>query len=398
MKPMRAASSLTLRNGQVLANRIAKAAMSERLGDAEGAPTEGLERLYTRWSAGGAALLITGNVMIDSAHRGEPHNVVLEDDRHLPAFERWAAAAKQFGSRCWMQINHPGRQAPRSIDPAPVAPSAIPMRGMMGAFRTPRALTTQEVENTLDRFARTAELAERAGFDGVQIHAAHGYLISQFLSPLTNTREDRFGITPENRRAFLLECVERVRDRTQPGFAVSVKLNSADFQRGGFDTSDSMAVAEALDAANIELLEISGGTYERPEMFEAAKASTRAREAFFLEYATQLRDRYSGHLMLTGGIRSRTGIRAALELSKLDVVGLARPLAIEPDLPRRLLDGSAESAIEAGVHTRFARLDRALAAPWHELQLHRMAAGEPPDPDLSAFRTLRWYLADHLYG
>lgn len=380
--------------GARLSNRLAKAAMSEQLGDKHGAPGKGLVRLYQRWAAGGAGLLISGNVMIDLRRRGEAGNVVVEDDRHSSALRHWASAATSRGAQFWMQINHPGRQAPRNMDPNPVAPSAVPMKIGGGVFARPRALEHGEIEAVIARFARTASIAKQIGFTGVQIHAAHGYLISQFLSPLTNLRDDDWGGDAARRRRFLLEIVKAVRSEVGPEFAISVKLNSADFQRGGFEEAESMAVVAALDEAGIDLLEVSGGTYERAEMFDnGGRESTQQREAYFLEYAEKVRAITNRPLMVTGGFRSRAGMDAALASGAVDVIGLARPLAVEPDLPRRLLDGTSERAMSIRLRTPSKLLDAALVGAWHQYQLARMGDGADPDPKLSKTRALWHYVS-----
>lgn len=388
---------LDLPCGARLPNRIGKAAMSEQLGDATGAPGEGLVRLYERWAAGGSGLLISGNVMLDARRRGEAGNVVVEDDRHADALRRWATAATSNGAQFWMQINHPGRQAPRNIDPHPVAPSVVPMKIGGGAFARPRALEPAEIEDIIARFARTAAIAQQTGFTGVQIHAAHGYLISQFLSPRTNVRDDEWGGDAVRRRRFLLDIVAAVRAAVGPTFAISVKLNSADFQRGGFDEDESMAVVAALDEAKLDLLEISGGTYERTQMFDnSGRASTQQREAFFLDYAEKVRATTALPLMVTGGFRSRAGMDAALATGAVDVIGLARPLAVEPDLPNRLLADPSTRAMSIRLNTPSKLLDAAIVGAWHQYQLRRMAEGEAPDPTLGRVGALRRYLAGML--
>jgi 2,4-dienoyl-CoA reductase-like NADH-dependent reductase (Old Yellow Enzyme family) len=387
------AKPLDLPCGGRLRNRIAKAAMSEQLGTRDGAPTDGLVRLYERWAAGGAGLLISGNVMLDLRRRGEAGNVVIEDDRHADALRRWTTAATAHGAQFWMQINHPGRQAPRNMDPQPVAPSVVPMKIGGGAFARPRALEVSEIEDIIARFARTAAVAKQTGFTGAQIHAAHGYLISQFLSPLTNRRDDAWGGDATRRRRFLLEIVKAVRAAVGPAFAVSVKLNSADFQRGGFDETESMQVVRALDEAGLDLLEVSGGTYERAEMFDnGGRASTQQREAYFLEYAEKVRAITARPLMLTGGFRTRAGMDAALASGAVEVIGLARPLAVEPDLPNRLLAGTSERALSIRLNTPSKLLDAAIAGAWHQCQLQRMADGEAPDPELGRTRALWRYV------
>lgn len=392
---MQITQPLVLPCGARLPNRIAKAAMSERLAGPDRRPTAELETLYRRWSEGGAGLLITGNVMVDPAALGEPGNVVLDFQSDLAPFRRWATAAKAAGNAVWMQINHPGRQSPRTLSPYPVAPSAVALKGMGGAFAPPRALEASEIEALVERFGITAERAAEAGFDGVQIHGAHGYLISQFLSPHTNRRDDAWGGDPLRRQRFLLSIVEAIRRRVGPSFAVSVKLNSADFQRGGFSADESMGVVQALEGKGLDLLEISGGTYERPAMFaeemKGAAASTRQREAFFLEYAEQVRSATRLPLMLTGGFRSQAAMEGALA-SAIDVVGLARPLAVEPDLPSRLLTRAAIGAVPVKIHTGIQLIDSILTGAWYQLQIQRLARGLAVAPRLSRLRALAWYL------
>lgn len=390
---------LALPSGSSLPNRIAKSAMSERLADARGHADERLTRLYARWSKGGAGLLITGNVMVDPTAIAEPGNVVLDRDHPLPPLRAWAEAATGAGNHSWVQLNHPGRQVPRSLSVEPVAPSAVAVK-VGGVFATPKELTEPEIEAIIERFAQSAARARQAGFTGVQLHAAHGYLISQFLSPLTNLRTDGWGGDPERRRRFLLAVVKAVREAVGEAFPVGVKLNSADFQRGGFDQQESMAVVEALEAAGIDLLEISGGTYERSIMFAESNAgageSTQAREAFFLEYAEAVRSRTSLPIMLTGGFRSGAAMSAALESGAVDVAGLARPLAVEPDLPRRLLVDPSAAARVVSLSTGSASVDGMVVGVWYGRQLVRMGQGLEPAMKLSRVAAVGFYLADHL--
>lgn len=387
------ATPLSLPSGVVLKNRIAKSATSERLATPDRAPTEGHVRAYATWAAGGAGLNLTGNVMVDRRRLGEPGNVALEDDRDLPAFEAWARAGTANGAQLWMQLNHPGRQAPRPLDPEPVAPSAIGLAGSLGTFARPRALEPAEIEDIVARFATAAALARRAGFGGVQIHAAHGYLVSQFLSPRSNHRTDAWGGNLDGRSRFLREIVAAVRAAVGPGYPISVKLNAADFQKGGFTVDEAVVVAEML--AGIDLLELSGGNYEQAAMFAetAPKESTRKREAFFLDYAERIRERVRTPLMLTGGFRTRAGMAEALA-SAVDVIGLARPLIVEPDLPARLLAGVADAALPVQLATGIANLDSVITGSWYQVQIDRMARGQQPDPALSRFPAMLRYVRD----
>jgi 2,4-dienoyl-CoA reductase-like NADH-dependent reductase (Old Yellow Enzyme family) len=372
---MHLAAPLPLPSGLVLPNRIAKASTSERLAGPDGAPSEGLIRLYERWGRGGAGMLLTGNVVVDPGGMEAPGNVVVTDERHLAALRAWADGAQANGSQLVMQISHAGRQSPRKLTPVPVSPSGIAMKGTMGVMARPRALEDAEIEAIVERFARTAAVARAAGFAAVQIHAAHGYLISQFLSPRTNQREDRWGGSLDNRMRFLLAIVRATR---ATGIPVMVKLNSADFQRGGFDEDESAAVVAALDAEGIDLLEVSGGNYESTAMF--GRASTREREAYFLDYVERIRARTRVPLMLTGGFRSAAAMNAAIAQGAVDVVGMARPLILEPDLPSRLIDGSATAAAHDQIRARGRLLDDLVQATWYARQLRRMARGADPDP------------------
>lgn len=384
--------------GATLPNRIAKSALSEGLGDRRNSPTPRLRRLYQRWSSSGAGLLITGNVMVDHRHIGEPGNVVVADDRDGALLRDWAAAATGNGAHAWVQLNHPGRQVPRTLSSRPVAPSAVGLDLPGGTFATPRALTHDEIIDIIGRFATTARTVIAAGFTGVQVHAAHGYLISQFLSPLANRRTDDWGGTPEKRRRFLLEIVRAVRAEIGPDVPLAVKLNSADFQRGGMTEAESLRVVLDLATEGIDLLEISGGSYESAAMMgapsEPVKQSTREREAYFLDYAERARAAApSLPLMLTGGFRTATGMASALTSGAVDVVGLGRPLALEPDLPARLLSGAAAASDVRPRSVGVRKLDGASEVTWYTVQLWRMGDGKDPAPHRHPLRNLARYLA-----
>ena len=344
---------LTLPGGAVLPNRLAKAAMTEGLADPAGRPTPELERLYRIWGQGGAGLLISGNMHIDADHLERPGNVILDapaDAAMIDALRRWTGAAKEGGAAFWAQISHAGRQTMKPVNPHPKAPSAVKLGLPGGQFGEPVALSEDEITALIARFAQAAATCEAGGFDGVQVHAAHGYLISQFLSPRANQRSDRWGGSLENRARFLLEAVRATRAAVRPGFAVAVKLNSADFQRGGFAFEDSLQVAQWLEAEGVDLIEISGGTYEQPKLLgiegmEPAEqpgiaASTLAREAYFVDFAKAMKSALKVPLMVTGGFRTRAAMEEALAQGAAEVIGLGRPLCVETDGPTRLLAGA----------------------------------------------------------
>ncbi len=371
---------LTLPCGTVLPNRLLKGAMSEGLGTSDGAPRPELGALYGRWAESGIGLLITGNVMIDAYALGEPGNVVLENDRHLAEFHDWAVRGQRSHTQVWMQLNHPGKQAPRGLNRETVAPSAVPFEGSFGrAFDPPRELTVAEIHDLTWRFATAAGLAKRAGFGGVQIHAAHGYLHSQFLSPKHNIRTDDYGGSPENRRRFLLETFAAVRAAVGPRFPVSVKLNSSDFVRGGLSEEESLDVVQALGAAGCDLIEISGGTYEKPMMM----IGQGERGGFFAAFSQQARNISGAPIGVTGGFRDLSTIREALQSGAADMVGLGRPLVLDPDFAGRVLRGEPVSSEVGPIQTGVKALDQSSSFEtlWHEDALRRIARGQQVNPD-----------------
>lgn len=384
--------SLTLPNGKALPNRIAKSAMSERLATREGSPSEQLLRLYERWGTGGAGLLITGNVMVDPRAITERGNVILEDERHLDSLRAWARVAKLGGASVWMQINHPGRQTLRTLSADTVAPSAIRVVGAGPLAAKPRAIESHEIRAIIARFAQTARLAEAAGFDGVQVHGAHGFLVSSFLSPRTNLRQDDWGGCAKRRRRFLLEILRGIRGAVRPEFCVSLKVNSRDFQTGGFEEGESLELLEALDAEGLDLIEISGGTYEAAKMFEEPepKAYAHSREGFFVDFARRARERVRTPLMVTGGFRTKQGMEDALKAGALDVVGLARPFVMNPRIAQELLGGRAH-AHAARLRTGNITLDSMLQGTWYQAQIDRLARGLEPDPNYGRLRSLARY-------
>ncbi|TXH87777.1 MAG: NADH:flavin oxidoreductase/NADH oxidase family protein [Rhodoferax sp.] len=380
---------LVLPCGAKIKNRLLKSAMSEALATREGVATPELVRLYSAWAQGGIGLCITGNVMIDKRAKGEPGNVIIEGPQHLKELQAWAQAATANKTQCWVQLNHPGKQAPKGLNRETVAPSAIPFRKDMQAFfATPRELTTDEVQALVERFAVAAKTVKDAGFTGVQIHGAHGYLVSQFLSPHHNQRTDAWGGTAEKRRRFVLEVYRAIRAAVGPQFPVGIKLNSADFQRGGFTEEESLDTIRALADAGIDLIEISGGTYEAPAMTgvktskEPVKESTQAREAYFLEFAEKARAAVNTPLVVTGGFRSAKGMAQAIASGAVDMVGLARILAVEPDVPNRLLAGKNPEQVVRPIKTGISAIDKMglLEISWYTGQLKRIGRGQPTKP------------------
>jgi 2,4-dienoyl-CoA reductase-like NADH-dependent reductase (Old Yellow Enzyme family) len=387
-------SELHLGNGVTLPNRIAKAATSEHLATRHGAPTRQLTEVYRQLANTGAGLLISGNVMVDGSALEAHRNVVIEDERFLPALRDWAAATAGTDTKFILQLSHPGRQTMRGLSVAGrrqdvVSASAVPL-AISGAsrrmFTPPRALTEAEILALIDRFGTAARVAASAGFDGVELHAAHGYLFSQFLSPLVNQRQDRWGGSLENRMRLLLDTVRAVRAATPESFLLAVKLNSADFQRGGFDAEDALTVAKALQAEGVALIEVSGGTYENAAMISGTpkRASTAAREAYFLEFAERFAHELTVPIMLSGGFRTRQGMIEALRGGAVDLIGLARPLAHEPDLAQRLLAGTADTSLVRRHAVGHRVVDDLIDGLWHQQQMARLGRGRPLRPERSA--------------
>ncbi len=383
----RIASPFTLPSGAVLKNRIAKSAMSENCGTYSNAPTKTLINAYAVWAKGNPGLLITGNIMVDAKALGEPRNVVVEDYTHFERLKQWAKTVEGTDVHLWPQLNHPGRQAFASINKKVVAPSAVPLKmgGASKMFATATPLTEEEIWDIIKRFGNSARILKEAGFTGCQIHGAHGYLVSQFLSPISNTRTDQWGGPLENRARFVLEVYREIRNQVGPDYPVGIKINSADFQRGGFTEEESMEVVQILSREGIDLIEISGGTYEKPAMVKGnRKQSTIEREAYFLDYIEKARKITDKPLLLTGGFRSVKVMEDALAGGKLDVIGLARPFCLYPNLAQDIFD-EKESRFEAPVPTigiDFLYKLGGVEFPWYELQIQRLGKGKQPQPNL----------------
>ncbi|WP_138439134.1 NADH:flavin oxidoreductase/NADH oxidase family protein [Marinobacter alexandrii] len=378
--------AFTLPSGHTLKNRLVKAAMEENMAAPGQLPGDDLFNLYDQWAAGETGLLITGNVMVDRLAMTGPGGVALERDTPLAPFKEWAAVAHGKAASIWMQINHPGRQVFRRMGGRNLAPSAVglDLGKHSSLFDVPKAMSEEEIEDVIQRFADTAVQAQNAGFDGVEIHAAHGYLLAQFLSPLSNKRSDRWGGSLENRARLLREVVTRIRAAVKPGFAVAVKLNSADFQRGGFELSDAREVLASLEGLGVDLVELSGGSYESPAMQgRTADGRTLAREAYFLEFAQALTDASTIPLMVTGGVR-RLSVAQEVLNSGVALVGMATALAQTPDLPRQWSTDAEASGEILQARWKDKTLSGLANMAMVRRQLRRMGDGLPPARRLSA--------------
>jgi 2,4-dienoyl-CoA reductase-like NADH-dependent reductase (Old Yellow Enzyme family) len=320
--------------------------------------------------------------MVDRRAMTGPGGVVLESGQHQARFQRWAAVARERGAQVWMQINHPGRQMPAALGQDTVAPSAVPMDmgNFSKQFTAPREMTEREIAEVRERFVNAAVLAEQSGFNGVQVHAAHGYLLSQFLSPITNRRTDRWGGALENRARLLLDIVTDIRGRVGPAFALSVKLNSADFQRGGFSPEDARQVVSLLNPLGVDLIEISGGSYEAPAMHgQARDGRTLAREAYFLEFAADIAAVARMPVMVTGGIR-RMPVAEQVLASGVAMVGIGTALALNPNLPREWQAGKASAPVLRAIAWKSKVLASLAYMAMVKHQLRRLSKGKSTNP------------------
>ena len=410
---------LTLLSGLTLPNRLVKAAMTEGLADAHNIATPKLATLYARWAKGGIGLQLTGNVQIDRRHLERAGNVVIQGEQsnaQRAGLAAYAQAAKSSGGKVMMQLSHAGRQTPSSVNATPLAPSPVKLKMPGGLFGPPVPMTERDIEGVINGFAHAAKVAQDTGFDGVQIHAAHGYLVSQFLSPLSNQRQDAWGGTLENRARLLLESIRAVKVACGRDFAVAVKLNSTDFQKGGFSHEDCLAVVDMLNAESLDFVEISGGNYEQPQMMgtegmepvfeDGVRESTRQREAYFASYAKSVQGKAKMPLLVTGGFRTRAAMDEALQSGEADLIGLGRPLCADPDVPGKLLTGQMkatpvwEKRLRLGP-TKFLGPNSPISLikgmngwgqqGWFCEQIRRMGAGQDPNLNLGVFKALRVY-------
>ncbi|KAK1999480.1 NADH:flavin oxidoreductase/NADH oxidase [Colletotrichum falcatum] len=375
------AKPLTLKCGLTLPNRLAKAAMAENWADSDGLPTKALHGPYGEWADGGWGLVMTGNVEVDVKYLGSPKDVAYNDAipyaRMLEAWKAWASVCNRNGTPTIVQLNHPGRQSPlgtgkRGLMEKTIAPSPVPLDlgpGLIArainalVFGTPREMTVAEIQDVVRRFAQTAKLASDAGFAGIEIHGAHGYLLAQFMSDRINKRTDAYGGSPAARARIVVDIIRAIREVVPKTFCVGIKFNSVDHQSQA-ELDACIEQLKLITEAGVDFLEVSGGTYEDPVMFthhddEKKSDRTKAREAFFLEFARAIRRDFPDvPLMVTGGFRSRQGMEAALANNGCDLIGLARPAVLNPALPKNTILADTVKDEDAKLYAR------KIGAPW----------------------------------
>ncbi len=382
---------ITLPNGTTIKNRFFKSAMSEGMGTKNFQPKKNIATLYKRWAEGGTGLIITGNIMVDPKGTAEPGNIVFNKNSNIEILKNWAKQGQQHGAKVMVQLNHPGKQVPKTIAKETVAPSAVPLgNGLNKLFSTPRVLTTSEVEELVQKFVTSAKVAKEAGFSGVQIHAAHGYLISQFLSPHDNRRTDKYGGSLENRMRFLKEIYLGMREELGRDFPIGIKINSTDFKEDGLTEEDSLKTIIELANLGLDFVEISGGTYERPAMMGATSKSTN--QVFFAEYSKKLKQKIEIPVVVTGGIRSINAMNTLLNDNTTDFIGIARPLTIDPNIPNKIKQGTYTIVETTRVSTGVKKLDKIfgslLGIVYYQVLMQNIAKGKEPKATKNAWPSL----------
>jgi 2,4-dienoyl-CoA reductase-like NADH-dependent reductase (Old Yellow Enzyme family) len=318
-------------------NRFVRSATHDYMADDEGFVTEASVELLGRLAEGEVGLIISGHANVQRIGKASPRQMGVFDDRFVEGLARIPAAVHRFPSKVFLQIAHAGRQTKeRDCGGAPVSPSPVydPVTKVM-----PRELTSEEVLGLIADFVAAAGRAQAAGFDGVQLHAAHGYLLSSFLSPHTNRRTDAWGGPLENRARALLEALRGIKAACGRGFPVMVKLNSTDFLAGGLTLEDAIEVARMLDADGIDAIEVSGG------MAEAGRGSvwpglrSEAEEGYFVDNAARIKRAVHVPVSGLGGIRTLAVAERAVRDGLVDMISLSRPLIRDPFLVKHFREG-----------------------------------------------------------
>ncbi|MCJ1339208.1 hypothetical protein MMC09_004497 [Bachmanniomyces sp. S44760] len=345
-------------SGQTAPNRFLKAAMTERMSswdpknfEARGIPSKDLINVYKHWGEGQLGTILTGNTMMEYDQLEAAGNPIIPtgcpfSGKRFDAFKELAAEAKKHGSLIIGQMSHPGRQVGEHINSNPISASDVQLKGeVMGMkFAKPHPASPDEIKRIVEGFAHSAEFLHKAGYHGIELHGAHGYLLSQFLSPTTNQRTDKYGGSLENRARLILEIAQEIRKRVPSSFILSIKLNSVEFQDKGFDPEECKALCSSLEANHFDFVELSGGTYEELA-FMHKRDSTKKREAFFLEFAEQIIPSLKKtKTYITGGFKTVGAMVHALDT--VQGIGLARPVCQEPRFCADILSGKIKGAIK----------------------------------------------------
>jgi len=362
---------LTLPCGLVLKNRIIKPAMSDSLGDGKGNPTAAQIRLYERWAQGGTALSIIGEVQIDARFAEKPGNLVLDETADIVSLTQLAQKAAINGAHIWVQLGHAGALAHPPISHA-AGPSAINLAELQCA-----QMSATEIGKLAQKYADAALIAKQCGFSGVQIHAAHGFLLSQFLSPLFNQRTDQYGGSINDRSKVIVDIITAMRLAVGSSFAIGIKINATDMLEGGFSERDALTLIEILDSSSLDLIDISGGTY-----FPGAKSSSDGHSAgpYFSDFAKKAKSKTNIPIMLTGGFKTSTQAINALTASAADVIGVARGMVVEPAIANHWLQRtSLEESFTEILFPRFESPAPGAITAWYSMRLSAIASDNDTD-------------------
>lgn len=370
--------SLELPCGAVLKNRIVKSPMSDSLGDGRGNPTKAQMRLYERWALGGAALSVIGEVQPDPRYPEKPGNLVLGEDSDREKLKELTGRAAVTEAHLWAQLGNAGALSYTLVS-EPKGPSPLDIPGLKC-----ETLSLKEIQEIPGRIAAAALTAKGSGFTGVMIHGGHGFLLSQFLSPLFNRRQDQYGGSVKGRSRLLMEVLESVRAAVGPSFPVGIRINATDKLEGGLTGIEALQVISLLDQTPTDLIDISGGTY-----FPGAKSSSdgNRRGPYFLDFARKAKEITRIPLVLTGGFKKRVQALQVLSEGAADMVGIARAMVLDPELPRRWFE-------EAGGDPTFPRFENPRPGEitaWYTLRLRALGENREKDFSMGLPEALREY-------
>ena len=331
-----------------LKNRFVRSATIEGLATFDGRPTRKLKELYFKLAEGEVGLIVTGAALVEAYKNlpnieGLPFPSAIDEDRHVKDWKEVIDGVHERGSKIAMQITHPGRQDYPSLrGSAPIAPSAVPLEDRN---IVPREMTVDEIKEMVEKFARACRRVKEAGFDAVQLHGGHGYLLNNFISPYANVRTDRYGGGTENRSRFIVEIVKKARKFVGPGYPLMIKMNFDDFIEGGLDKDEAVRVAKIIAQAGIDCIEVSGGTQAEGGKHISVKGiNTEEKEAYFRPYAEALKEHVSIPVILVGGLRTPSVMEKLVKDGVTDLVSMCRPFIREPQLIKRWKDGDQTKA------------------------------------------------------
>ena len=376
---------LLLPCGATIKNRLCKSPMSDSLGNGAGDPTFEQIRLYQRWAQGGVGLSMIGEVQIDPGYAEKPGNLVLNQQSDITKFRALASSGTAENSHLWPQLGHAGALSHLPIS-SPKGPSALDLQDLHCA-----AFSIDEIKKLPKMYAKAALLAKKFGFSGVFIHAGHGFLLQQFLSPLFNHRKDDYGGNTQARFKIILEIIQAVREAVGKKYPIGIRINSTDKLVGGITEVEALEVITLLDQTSIDLIDISGGTY-----FPGAKASSEGSVSggpYFLEFAKSAKQQTQIPLMLTGGFKTRQQAVDALQSGTVDMIGLARAMVLNPQLPKNWFNEVAYNMTDGVKFPTFKSPPIGAITAWYTLRLVAIAEDKEDQFDVDLLAALRIYEA-----